>query len=121
MISQISNDNNNNSQISRLGENVFITKLPNLQKISLRHCGIKVSISSSSSDLHLIIIDHDDHDVHDRDDHDHDDHDEPDHDALVHDELDALDRDDYNHDEHDESQMTISQISNDNDHISELK
>ena len=29
-------------QISRLGENVFITKLPNLQKISLRHCGIKV-------------------------------------------------------------------------------
>ena len=30
-------------QISSLGKNVFITKLPNLQKISLRHCGIKVS------------------------------------------------------------------------------
>ena len=35
-------------QISSLGKNVFITKLPSLQKISLRHCGIKVSFFTTA-------------------------------------------------------------------------
>jgi len=43
------------NQISRLGENVFITKLPNLQKISLRHCGIKTIHESAFNNLKILV------------------------------------------------------------------
>ena len=43
------------NHISRLGENVFITKLPNLQKISLRHCGIKTIHESAFNRLKILV------------------------------------------------------------------
>jgi Leucine-rich repeat (LRR) protein len=43
------------NQIARLGENVFITKLPNLQKISLRHCGIKTIHESAFNNLKILV------------------------------------------------------------------
>ena len=43
------------NQISRLGDNVFITKLPNLQRISLRHCGIKTIHESAFNKLKILV------------------------------------------------------------------
>ena len=43
------------NQISRLAENGFITKLPNLQRISLRHCGIKTIHESAFNNLKILV------------------------------------------------------------------
>ena len=43
------------NSIPRLGENVFITKLPNLQKISLRHCGIKTIHENAFNGLKILV------------------------------------------------------------------
>ena len=41
--------------IFRLGENVFIRNLPNLQKISLRHCGVKTIHEKAFTGLKILI------------------------------------------------------------------
>ena len=43
------------NSIPRLGENVFITKLPNLQKISLRHCGIRTIHENAFNGLKILV------------------------------------------------------------------
>ena len=41
--------------ISSLGENIFIRNLPNLQKISLRHCGIKTINEKAFNGLKILV------------------------------------------------------------------
>ena len=41
--------------ISTLGENIFIRNLPNLQKISLRHCGIKTINEKAFNGLKILV------------------------------------------------------------------
>jgi len=43
------------NSISSLGANVFITNLPNLQKISLRHCGIKTIHENAFNGLKILV------------------------------------------------------------------
>ena len=44
-----------NNFISSLGENIFIRNLPNLQKISLRHCGIKTINEKAFNGLKILV------------------------------------------------------------------
>lgn len=41
--------------IASLGENIFIRNLPNLQKISLRHCGIKTINEKAFNGLKILV------------------------------------------------------------------
>ena len=41
--------------ITELGKNVFITKLSNLQKISLRHCGIRTIHENAFNGLKILV------------------------------------------------------------------
>lgn len=44
-----------NNTITRLGDSVFHARLPNLQKIFLRHCGLKTVAATAFKDLKILI------------------------------------------------------------------